>query len=1514
AMMVLPVGGADMPVIVSLLNSLSGLATSASGFMMSNSMLVMTGALVTSSGALLSDMMCRGINRSLISVLQGGFGVEDGSLVAPSGGGVAGEVHTIDSAELVRKLADAKKVLIVPGYGMAVARCQQQVSEIANLLRNRNGAVVVFGIHPVAGRLPGHMNVLLAEANVPYDIVLEMEEVNADIATFDLCIVLGANDIVNPTTGSDPSSPIYGMPAIEVWKCRECVVQKRSMATGYSGVENPLFFHENSRMLFGHARDVVDKIRNELADKLPSENVVDQGPSAVLGETGNSAGKDGSSEGAEERVEYPPVGAMVGFVNESIFDDAEAAELERRVAVTPVVTRKLRMLGFDVAFEAGSGQAASFSDEEYELMGATRLKTAVLRRVLLSAIIRRKLEEVYAKADVVLRVAALSTKDVRLSRDGRDLDGVSQVIISTFSVNDEVLELLEQLRAKKVTVVNMAAVPRISRAQKLDVLTSMANIAGYRAVVEAFHVLPRISRPSVTASGHLPAASVFVIGTGVAGLSAVATAQSLGARVYASDVRDTTKEQIESMGATFVRIECRETSGAGGSGGYAAEISSPEFKRAQMVTYAAMVKKVDVVICTAMIPNRRAPMLVTKEMARAMAPHSVIVDLAATAGGNCELTVPGRTVVDAASKVTIVGRTTLTSDMPQQSSTMLSHNLLGMLQLLREGEAAGPANLIFNFDDVLVRQSTLTKDGEMLYPPPPMPQPPAPVPPSLPVGVELPPMRLEDSSAQAVLDYLCDHAEAVAVALGFTVVLALGISADVNNVRLVGDFVLSLLIGHFTVAAVTPALHTPLISVTNAISGVIATGGMLQMNGPFPSGQVISALAAIFFSLVNVSGGFAITHRMLQMFKPAQSRAIANGPPPTAGAGEARQMLFTQSAAPLKFTVRTKQRSPTKFESAFVSDDEVSKALRKILASQEEKPDQFIASLVDHYESGSQWTSTQRAWAHFFATKLRYRTFGDANDDQAGLVFTLLKKPNPSMPDLGNDSSFKSPFKTDEEARAVIQDLSEEEAAKAGSLVVSLRHLVNNERPWPPYLRGWGHYIAHQLKSGRMLQPKVLDDHWCPDTADEDDFPEGTGLRKPPRGVKVTIDSREGLLLDALGHSGNGAEAAQGYEVSRLDVGDVVIEAVGDSCEKLIIERKTVRDLLSSHRDARLRNQLSALLEAVDYQRHRVVVLLEGSVDSTYNTELVYGYMVRLPIRDRLVLLRTESLHETITVLDKIVQSFKKLCAGPTEFTPARVSSQVFKAPKTADRAMINMLMAVKGVSMRTAYHTAKRFPTMQRLVAALGKPGGLDSLERSMRSRMGRVIAERVAASVMGEDWRPIPGLGEEFAERLREAGVRGVQLDIVFKRVRSLEGLKAMLEETPDKMKLLTADWGLEDKAAVIIRLACGEGSAEYRAYLLAEDLAEKVNGITRETAFAVIGKRCTREELKAALPATPSELDAWYQQLGMDTKLAVIVFSFYPSIAELQHALGENKPLPAELKMSPSNQAKLFSLCSA
>eukprot|EP00928_Gymnodinium_smaydae_P026724 TRINITY_DN2089_c0_g1_i1.p1 TRINITY_DN2089_c0_g1~~TRINITY_DN2089_c0_g1_i1.p1 ORF type:complete len:707 (+),score=121.35 TRINITY_DN2089_c0_g1_i1:58-2178(+) len=257
--MVLPVGGADMPVIVSLLNACSGLATSAAGFMLSNNLLTITGALVASSGTLLSDIMCRGINRSMTNVLIGGFGTSEGTSAASAAGGQSGEVHEVSAASLAAELLEAKRVVIIPGYGLAVARCQNRLADVVSLLRQR-GVTVHFAIHPVAGRLPGHMNVLLAEADVPYDIVREMEDINEDMASYDVAIVVGANDIVNPATQTDPSSPIYGMPAIEVWKCKSCVVLKRSMATGYSGVDNPLFYLENVRMLFGSAKQTVDAL------------------------------------------------------------------------------------------------------------------------------------------------------------------------------------------------------------------------------------------------------------------------------------------------------------------------------------------------------------------------------------------------------------------------------------------------------------------------------------------------------------------------------------------------------------------------------------------------------------------------------------------------------------------------------------------------------------------------------------------------------------------------------------------------------------------------------------------------------------------------------------------------------------------------------------------------------------------------------------------------------------------------------------------------------------------------------------------------------------------------------------------------------------------------------------------------------------------------------------------------------------------------------------------------------
>ena len=261
--MVVAIGGADMPVVVSMLNSYSGWAASATGFMLGNDLLIVTGALVGSSGAILSYIMCRAMNRKFLSVIAGGFGTSSGGGGSAAGGEDQGEVVAVQAAEVAEMLANAKKVMIVPGYGMAVAQAQHTVNEITRVLRDRK-VDVRFAIHPVAGRMPGHMNVLLAEARVPYDIVFEMDEVNDDFDDIDVSVIIGANDIVNPSAQEEPDSPIAGMPVLEVWKGDTTIVLKRSMATGYAGVQNPLFFKDNTRMLFGDAKDTLDDVLRNL--------------------------------------------------------------------------------------------------------------------------------------------------------------------------------------------------------------------------------------------------------------------------------------------------------------------------------------------------------------------------------------------------------------------------------------------------------------------------------------------------------------------------------------------------------------------------------------------------------------------------------------------------------------------------------------------------------------------------------------------------------------------------------------------------------------------------------------------------------------------------------------------------------------------------------------------------------------------------------------------------------------------------------------------------------------------------------------------------------------------------------------------------------------------------------------------------------------------------------------------------------------------------------------------------
>lgn len=498
---------------------------------------------------------------------------------------------------------------------------------------------------------------------------------------------------------------------------------------------------------------------------------------------------------------------------------------EQRVATTPDVATQLIKLGYDVAVELQVGAAANYSDNSYKAAGC-EITTA---------------DNIWSKSQIILKVRAPENGETEKLSAG-------QTLIS-FLWPAQNPELVKELTDRGVTAMAMDSVPRISRAQKMDALSSMANIAGYRAIVEAAQHFGRFFTGQITAAGKVPPAIVMVIGAGVAGLAAIGAAKSMGAIVRAFDTRPEVKEQVESMDADFLMLDFEDDEGGSGEGGYAKTMSK-EFIDAEMALFREQAKEVDIIITTALIPGRPAPKLIMADMVHSMKDGSVVVDLAAEQGGNCELTEADK-VVKTENGVSIIGYTDLPSRMAAQSSQLYATNLR---HLLTDMTPEKDGNIVNSFDDEVVRGATVCKDGETTYPPP------APKLSAAPKKAEPAPTLVVVKEKPSVMGPV------IGMIVGGLVLLGLGAVAPESFMAHFTVFVLSCFVGYMVIWNVSPALHTPLMSVTNAISSIIVIGALLQISATNATIMWIAA-ATVLLTSINIAGGFAVTHRMLEMFR-----------------------------------------------------------------------------------------------------------------------------------------------------------------------------------------------------------------------------------------------------------------------------------------------------------------------------------------------------------------------------------------------------------------------------------------------------------------------------------------------------------------------------------------------------------------------------------------------------------------------------------------------------------------------
>ena len=505
----------------------------------------------------------------------------------------------------------------------------------------------------------------------------------------------------------------------------------------------------------------------------------------------------------------------IGIIKETIHNDT-------RVATSPDIATKLIKLGFDVCIEKNAGISANFSDSDYEDVSCDVVS----------------LEEVYKKSSIFIKIHAPSKEELEKIPES------STLISMIWPRQNE--DLLKDYASKNLSVIAMDSIPRISRAQKMDVLSSMSNISGYRSIVEASSAFGRFLGGQITAAGKIPPAKVLIIGAGVAGLSAIGAAGNMGAIVRAFDTRPEVREQVESMDAEFLEVKIEEDGSS--DDGYA-KVMSKEFIEAEMALFLQQAKEVDIIVTTALIPGRPAPKLITTEMVKAMRKGSVIVDLASEQGGNCELTKKGEITKEHG--VTIVGFYDLPARLPEQASRLYASNIA---HLIEDMTPQKDGNIVLNFDDEVIRGSTVVKEGKITFPPPPIKV-------SKTIKKEIKTEEVKVEAKKPLMAF-----SSIALIVVSIAILYIGSVAPDAFLSHFIVFVLSCFVGYQVVWNITPALHTPLMSVTNAISGIIIIGGLLQIASDNFTSLIIASIA-IFIATINIVGGFAVTNKTLKMFQ-----------------------------------------------------------------------------------------------------------------------------------------------------------------------------------------------------------------------------------------------------------------------------------------------------------------------------------------------------------------------------------------------------------------------------------------------------------------------------------------------------------------------------------------------------------------------------------------------------------------------------------------------------------------------